>query len=199
MAEANSFDDLIGRLRAGDDRAATQVFNRFAYRLIGLVRMRTAGLLRRKMDPEDVLQSVFRSFFIRFAEGQFELKDWGDLWGLLTLITLRKCDTSLAFFRAARRDVLREASPGDDVAAWETLAREPSPEEAAALAETVECLLRGLDERERQVTALHLQGYSIPEIGDQVGCSERTVHRLLAYVRKRARRMCDAEAVGQSC
>lgn len=203
MADIDSFDELIGRLRAGDDQAAAHVFNRFAYRLIGLVRMRTAGLLRQKFDPEDVLQSVFRSFFIRFAEGQFDFKDWDSLWGLLTLITLRKCDTSVAFFRAARRDVLRETafpSEGNDaVGLWESLAREPSPAEAMALTETVEGLLRGLDERERQVATLHLQGYSVPEIGEQVGCSERTVHRLLAHLRKRARRMGDVEAAEQSC
>jgi len=196
---ANSFDDLIDRLRAGDERAATQLFNRFASRLIGLVQKRTAGLLRQKLDPEDVLQSVFRSFFVRFAEGQFDLKNWDSLWSLLTLITLRKCNTSIDFFRASRRDVLREVpfAPGwnKDVAMWESLTREPSPTEAAVLTETVEHLLRGLDGREQEMATLHLQGYSVPEIGNQVGCSERSVHRFLAYLRKRAQRMHASEAV----
>ena len=36
------------------------------------------------------MQSVFKSFFVRQGQGQFELDNWDSLWGLLVRITLRK-------------------------------------------------------------------------------------------------------------
>src|SRR5690242_9456367 len=61
VASEPSFADLMARLRAGDDAAAAALFQRFATRLIALARGRLDGLVRRKVDPEDVVQSVFRS------------------------------------------------------------------------------------------------------------------------------------------
>jgi len=48
-------------------------------------------------------------------------------------------------------------------------------------------VLHGLDERDREIVTLHLQGYSIPEISARVEWAERTVHRALERVRKRLR------------
>src|SRR4051812_14113370 len=104
MPDEESFADLMARLRAGDQDAAARVYQHFARRLIGLARSRLDGLMRRKEDPEDVVQSVFRSFFARQAGGQFDLDDWNSLWSLLTVITLRKCGHRVEYFRAARRD-----------------------------------------------------------------------------------------------
>ena len=70
MPQSESFDDVMGRLRAGDQSAAaTEIFQRFARRLIGLARTRLDDRVRSKVDAEDVLQSVFRSFFVRQAVG----------------------------------------------------------------------------------------------------------------------------------
>ena len=65
MSLPDSFDDVITRLRDGDSEAATEIFHRFAARLIALARTRLDSRVRQKVDPEDVVQSVFRSFFIR--------------------------------------------------------------------------------------------------------------------------------------
>jgi DNA-directed RNA polymerase specialized sigma24 family protein len=52
------------------------------------------------------------------------------------------------------------------------------------LAETVEQLMDGLKDRDRQIVSLCLQGYSTPEISERVGRTERTVQRKLEHVRK---------------
>src|SRR5688572_29173622 len=144
MSRDPSFAALMERLRRGDPEAAQRIFRHFARRLIGLARERLGPRVRQKVDPEDVLQSVFRSFFTRHADGQYDLEGWDSLWSLLTVITLRKCGYRTRHFRAARRDVQREVAPGAGEAPdapWEAIAREPTPDEAAMLAETVEQML----------------------------------------------------------
>lgn len=175
------------RVRAGDETAAAQVFHRFAQRLIGLARSRLDPAVRKKIDPEEVIQSVYKSFFVRLADGQFTLDSWDDLWALLTVLTVRKCGHKVEYFRAARRDVHRELTPPplpEDVrASVQVVAREPTPEEAVALAETVEELLRSLDRRNREIVSLSLQGHKPAEIAAHCGCTQRTVQRVLKTVK----------------
>ena len=66
---------------------------------------------------------------------------------------------------------------------------EPTPLEAAILSETVEQLLAGLDEEERPILELSLQGYSTREISERLGRAERTVRLLREGVRHRLERM----------
>lgn len=191
MSTTDSFDDLIAQLHAGDENAAAQIFHRFADRLIALARSQFQDGLQRKLDPEDVLQSVFRSFFRRQREGQFELESWDGLWGVLAVMTLRKCGHLHEYFRAERRDVRRErASTGETLQFLGRIcAREPTPEEAASLADLLECALRDLDERERRIVTLHLQGYTHAEISEEVARAERTVRRTIGRARKRLKRL----------
>jgi RNA polymerase sigma-70 factor (ECF subfamily) len=193
MPQSASFDDVISRLHKGDKDAAAELFRHFAGRLVALARSRLSPRVRGKVDPEDVLQSVFRSFFVREAENQFELKDWDSLWSLLVRITLRKCGREIAASRADCRDVRRETSlaVGDDDSCrrWEAVARDPTPQEAAILTETLEGLMHGLDEGHRRILALRLQGYTILEISREVERTERTVQRVLSHVREGLKRI----------
>jgi len=187
MAEPDSFEKVVEGLRANDESAAGEVFGRYANRLIGLARGRLDRHLRQKLDPEDVVQSVFRSFFTRQAEGQFDLETWDGLWSLLVRITLRKCAEKGRAFHAARRDVGHEVNLGgssdDSSGPQHAIARDPTPQEAASLVETLERLLRGLDETQQPIVVLRLQGYTVVEISKQLDWSERTVKRVLGKVR----------------
>jgi RNA polymerase sigma-70 factor (ECF subfamily) len=175
------------RLRAGEDDAARVVFDRFARRLIGLARCQLDARLKHKIDPEDVVQSAYKSFFLLIDAHKVFAESWDNLWGLLTLITLRKCSDRVRYHRAECRDAGREAAgpaASDAPAPWaDALSREPTPEEAAVLAETVERLLRGLDEHERPIIEMSLQGHSTQEISQRLGRAERSVRRLRERVR----------------
>jgi RNA polymerase sigma-70 factor (ECF subfamily) len=189
MAANQSFVDIMSRLRRGDTDAEAAVFHRFARRLMALARKRLDGQIRQKIDPEDVLQSVYKSFFQRQARGQFVLDNWDALWALLTLITARKCGRWIDFFHAERRDVRVEdpahAGHALDAAA---LARGPGPAEAAVLTETLKEVLSGLSDSHRDIVSLGLEGYKTPEISEKVGRSERTVNRVLQSVGKKLER-----------
>ena len=185
MLPSDTFADLMVRLRFGDDDAAAEVHRRFVRRLVALACRQFDPWLRPGADHEDVVQSVFKSFFARCERGEFALEGWGGLWGLLAVITVRKCGRRRAALRAGRRDAAREiAWPADG---GEAVDREPTPEEAAMLAETVQQWLGAMDPSERGIVESGLQGYSDPEIADHLRRSERTVRR----IRRRAEdRLC---------
>jgi RNA polymerase sigma-70 factor (ECF subfamily) len=187
MSPDPAFDRLMSRLRRGDDEAAAAVFHRFACQLIALARDQLDPWMRSKVDPEDVVQSVFRSFFLRFQGGAWDFVNWDSLWGLLTLVTLRKCSNRCAYLCRECRDGRREvAAPaaGDPGSPWEPVDPGPSPADAAALAETVERLLRRLGPPERAVVELSLQGYSAAEVAERLGRASRSVRRAREQVRK---------------
>jgi RNA polymerase sigma-70 factor (ECF subfamily) len=194
----DSFVEFYSRLQAGDDTAAAELFQRFAGQLIALARRHFGAGLRHKVDPEDVVQSAYKSFFVRYGGGNLEVGNWNSLWGLLTLITVRKCAERVAYHRAECRDAAREVSApagGEDATPWpEPLGREPTPLEAAELSETVDRLLAGLDEDERPVVELSLQGYTTQEISERLDRPERTVRRLRERVRERLERLSQENA-----
>jgi RNA polymerase sigma-70 factor (ECF subfamily) len=190
MASDPSFEDVMARLRAGQNDAAAQVFNRYAERLLALARKQLDPLVLQKVDPEDVVQSVFRSFFAHNRSGRFgEFGSWDNLWGMLVVLTQRKCGRRMDYFHAACRDVDREVQAElavrdgscSDVGVQDD---EPTPAEAAMLTDTVERLMRCLEGRQREVLTLSLQGYGPAEISGQLGCTERSVYRVLERVRE---------------
>jgi RNA polymerase sigma-70 factor (ECF subfamily) len=195
MSASDSVAELMARLRSGEDAAAREVFVRFAGRLVGLARRHLDARLAVKVDPEDIVQSAYKSFFVRHRDGGLEVGSWDGLWGVLTVITLRKCADRAAHFRTGKRDVAREvpaAPAGESGSVFGGLAldREPLPDEAAVLAETVEALFRTVDDPdERAILELSLQGYTAGEISERLGRAERSVRRLRERVRKRLERM----------
>jgi RNA polymerase sigma-70 factor (ECF subfamily) len=195
MSSDDSFQALMNRLRAGEEAAAAELFQRFAGRLIALARSRLDALVRQKIDPEDVLQSVFKSFFHRHREGDWDPANWDSLWSLLAQMTIRKCGRRAVFYHGERRDVRRETAPrsGDDDSGFfrEALNREPTPDEAAMLAEIIEQLLRELEGYHRDIVQLSLQGYASAEIAAQTGVTERSVQRVLKRVRERIEKLAD--------
>ncbi len=74
MSDDSSFQDLIRRVRSGDDDAAAELVRRYEPAIRRVVRLRlTDARLRRVFDSMDVCQSVLGSFFVRAAMGQYDL------------------------------------------------------------------------------------------------------------------------------
>src|SRR3954469_3145914 len=94
-----SFAGLLAQLRAGDEQAAREIHRRYTPRLVALAQRQFTPALLRRVDPESVVQSVYKSFFRRGGAGEFDFGDWDDLWGLLACITLRKCSNQTRFHR----------------------------------------------------------------------------------------------------
>lgn len=173
---------LLVRCVAGDSLAEAALFERYVVRLTLLARSRLSQRLASRVDPEDIVLSAYRSFFLAARQQRFDLRHSGDLWRLLVKITLAKVVDQAEFHRAQRRTVEREqpqvrAEQPDD---WLTvLSRDPSPAEVAQAVEELERLLAALPPLGSQVVQLRLQGYRQDEIAEHLHCAERTVRRWL--------------------
>lgn len=199
MSQDPLFTELMERLQAGEKEAADQIFGLFIDRLVGLARFQLDALIRHKVDAEDVVQSVFRSFFRRHSSGDIDINNWNNLLGFLVVITLRKCGKQNRRYRRVGRDVRRElsitvAADEEEVnVPVEAVARDPTPFEAAVLTETVQQLMQKLDERERAVLELRFQNYTVLEIGAQTGQTEHAVEGILKKIRKYMQQLCTEE------
>jgi RNA polymerase sigma factor (sigma-70 family) len=187
MVANDSFAELMSRLNADEDDAARDLHRRYSRRLIALTRRQFEPRLAHRVDPEDVVQSAFKSFFARHRDGRLRVDDWDNLWRLLILITRRKCADRVEYHRAGRRAVGREVSAPErsDLA----VDREPSPVEAAVFAETLDRLFRESTDDERAVLGLSVEGHTAAEIALRLGKALRTVHRLRDRVHKRLLRL----------
>jgi RNA polymerase sigma-70 factor, ECF subfamily len=198
MNGSSQLDELAKKLRAGEDSALELMFQQFAERLISLARNRIATYYRNKVDAEDVVQSVFKSFLKRYRDEKLQINSGESLWGLLTIITVRKCADRIEHLRAACRNVRREvffsSKQSTDLGSIRhILDREPAPEEAVELAECVDQLFRGLDPDDCIIVEMQLQGFSATETASMLNRSERTVRRIRARVRNRLLKMLEVE------
>jgi RNA polymerase sigma-70 factor (ECF subfamily) len=187
MADDQS-SNLVARWRAGDQAAAAELFQRYASRLIALARSRLSSRLAQRVDPEDVVQSAYRSFFGDAKDGRCDVRRGGDLWQLLVTITLHKLHDQVKRHRRAKRAVERELNVGSDES-WLNVeahlaTQVPSPMEAVALADEVEQIMRDLKPLYRRIMELRLQGYNIDEIAAATQSGERTVRRVLDQVKQ---------------
>src|SRR5256885_2097714 len=78
--------------------------------LIGVAEAQLSGKLAGRLDGEDVVQSVFRTFFRRSAAGEFQVDASDQLWRLLLTITLRKVRAKARRETAEKRDAGAEAA-----------------------------------------------------------------------------------------
>ncbi len=177
--------ELLARYCGGDEQAADELFCRYVARLTILARSRLAPKMASRTDPEDVVLSAYRSFFISAREGRFCLTRSGDLWRLLVSITMHKLHRQVRRHSATKRSVTTEESLTLTPEEQLPLSRDPSPEEAIESADQLQFLLSRLDPFSRRVLELRLQEEPLSTIAAETGRSERTVRRMLRAIKQR--------------
>jgi RNA polymerase sigma-70 factor (ECF subfamily) len=174
------------------DEAARQLWELYSPRLLRRARTALAHWLRRRVDEEDVLQSMFKSLFQDFQAGNCSVKDRQELWRLLVRYTMGKIANACERHTAQRRDVRREQHDhaDDDLNSsnprqiLDNVARsEPTPAETALAKDEFERRLRMLPADLRQVVLWKLDGYSNDDIARFLGRTRRTVEMKFNRVR----------------
>jgi DNA-directed RNA polymerase specialized sigma24 family protein len=194
MSSPESVSAWLERLQAGEQAAAQRLWEGYFRQLVRLARARLGGLPRRAADEEDVALSAFDSFVRGAERGRFpRLADRDDLWRLLVTITERK---AVALIRREHRQkrgggalrgesalVDRDGS-GEVAGLGAVPGHEPTPEFAAEVAEEFRQLLDRLgDDELRRIALWKMEGDTVEEMADRLGCAPRTIDRKLRLIR----------------
>jgi RNA polymerase sigma-70 factor (ECF subfamily) len=170
-------DEVIDRLRGGDDGELAEQFSRFRKRLKRMVEFRMDSRLRGRVDPSDVLQDAYLA-------ARKRLKNFLDhpevsLFVWLRSVTIQRLiDTHRRHLITKRRDVAREvrfeavglnASTSASMAEW-LVGHLTSPSQLVQRAELLEQLkqtLDGMEPIDREILVLrHFEELTNSEIAE---------------------------------
>jgi RNA polymerase sigma-70 factor (ECF subfamily) len=175
---------LLRRVRGGQADASTLLYLRYAERLNALAARQSSPDLARRVAPDEIVQSVFRTFFRRVVQGHYDVPEGEEIWKLLLVIALNKVRTAAVHHRAAKRDVGRTSAGATYDRAMETA--EGRDETAlTVLRLVIDEILSGLDATRRQIIEMRIEGHEVAEIGEAVQRSKRSVERVLQEFRAR--------------
>ena len=173
--EVASDRSLLRRIAGGQGDASTELYLRYAERLRRLAASQSAPDLARLVDPEDIVQSVFRTFFRRANLGQYSVPEGEEMWKLLLVIALNKIRATASYHRAAKRDVRRTSGTE-----WlDTTEHQRDETALGVLRLVIEELLERLPEAHRRIVELRVEGQQVAEIARAVQRSKRTVERVI--------------------
>lgn len=191
MSDSESQSEFYERLLAGSDSAACELVQRYYDGLLRLVEREMDSRLRRREDPEDIVQSAVKSFFCRVITGRpFRIDHSGELWKLLVTITHNKLLEHAAKARAIKRDPTREEHADLGTLYGET----PTASQVAIALEMIEKVLEGLPPQYGDVCHLYLQGFTETEIAEKLDCGREAVRFKLKRIRERLTRLIEKDA-----
>jgi RNA polymerase sigma factor (sigma-70 family) len=179
MSDSASFQELLQRVRAGDQDAARELVRRYEPAIRRAVRFRLAGSrLGRLLDSMDICQSVLASFFVRAAAGQYDIEQPEHLLKLLVAMARNKLALQARAQQRQRRDHRRDQPADLDQGVF--VADEPSPSQQVAGQELLREAERLLSAEERQLVELRKEGLEWGAIAEQLGGTPDALRKKLA-------------------
>ncbi len=179
MCDANSFKELMVRVRAGNQEAAAELVKRYEPAIRRAVRFRLAGSrLASYLDSMDICQSVLASFFVRASVGQYEIQEPGQLVKLLGAMARKKLACQARAQHRQRRD--RRRVFGGELDEALIAANEPSPSQNVAGQELILAAERLLSADERQLLTLRKDGLEWNDIAERMGGAPEALRKKLA-------------------
>jgi RNA polymerase sigma factor (sigma-70 family) len=178
------FDALLGRARAGDEKAISLLLERSEPEIRRTARALLGRLLRPYVDSVDVAQSVQVALLLGFRDQTIDVSTPEKLAGLAARMVRNKVADH--WRKIQRRDRLLDRHVEDrDLGAL--LASACDGADDPARQEAVEKLLEGLDAPERRIVELRLLGHSTAEVARILGLDADVLRVRLSRLRKRLR------------
>jgi RNA polymerase sigma factor (sigma-70 family) len=189
MTAQEQFQDLIRRVRAGEQEAATALVRHFEPLVHKPIRLFLNNFqLHRVLDVADISQTILANFFTRAAAGEFQVDDADQLLRLLVTMARNKVRDEARKYQAQRRDRRRLQEPysgGDlDVLA----ASEPQPSRVVAGNELLREVYRRLSDEERRLAEQRAQGDNWSDIAAEQGSTAEALRKKLARACNRVAR-----------
>ncbi len=182
--ESGSVSQWIQQVKAGEESAAANLWNRYQPQLLDIARRKLNGGKGGPADEEDVVLDALASFFHRTKGGRFpDLQDRESLWKLLVTITNRKAINQIAHDNRQKRGAGKTTTELNEAG---TPLQNPdnAPEYAMVVAESLAAMLESLSSDElREIAMAKLEGCSNQEIAERIDYSVPTVERRLRLIR----------------
>jgi RNA polymerase sigma factor (sigma-70 family) len=168
MTGQDPFPELLGRLRGGDEAAATDLVRQYEPIIRRAVRVWLVDArLRRLFDSTDVCQSVFGSFFVRLSLGQYQLERPEQLINLLVSMARNKLTDQARREQAECRDNRRLESGG--IEDRPIASRTDTPSEVVSARELIQEFRSRLTEEERRVAEGRALGREWSDLAAEMG------------------------------
>jgi RNA polymerase sigma-70 factor (ECF subfamily) len=180
MGDHDEFVGLMKRLHRGSEKAAHELFLRYAPHIQRVVRRKLNKRLRSRFDSTDFVQDVWASFFgDRRERRSFERPE--ALVAFLANMAYHKVvDAFRQQVQAQKRAASREQSlESSRVRSAALRSRLPTPSQEAIAHERWHRLLDGQPTHYQDILLMLRQGNTHKEIAQKLGLNEKTVRRLL--------------------
>jgi RNA polymerase sigma-70 factor (ECF subfamily) len=189
MAEvAEDFALLVGRVRLGDVEALAELTRRYESEVRLAARVLLGRALRSHLDSADLVQSVHHTLLLGIRHNKFELSSPQQLLGLAVTMVRRKV---ARHWRRLQRQQTFDPQEGETRGPSDLLtclsSGEADPAEQAQYHDAVEHVCRHLDEKDRRLVELRLQGFSTAEAARQLGEDADILRVRLSRLRRRLR------------
>lgn len=195
---AESFHELIRRVREGDDDAAARLVNLYEADVRRVVRHRLLhSPLRQLLDSVDIWQSVLANFFVRVASGQFELDTPEQLRKLLTTMACNRLNDQARRQSAKRRG---EGQVHADGAEALNACADPaaSPSQVVAMRELLARVQGLLTPEERLLVERRSEGHDWAAIAAELGKSPEALRKQFSRALDRVARQVGLEGVEEA-
>ena len=171
-----SWQIWLDAVREGDTAAIDDFLGLGPGPLLRLAERNIQKNLRRRVDPEDVVQSAFRTVLRRMQGGQFLLEDDEKLWKLLCAVTLNKSRRQARRHLQQKRGLDRETYIDQaDTQVADLECTQPTPTDAAILVDLIEHLVSSTSDV-KEVGASWLKALAFTPDGRRlISGSEQTV------------------------
>lgn len=174
--------DLLERAKAGDDDAFAKLWDRYWPRLLEWVDGKIDRRLQSRLDAEDILQTVFRTFHRHLPSGRYVIEERGKLWCLLIGIAANKIWQQREQQTAQKRDYGQER-PLTTALLDMVATGKPSVELSLALRDEVDAVLLSLSPPEVEIARLAIwEEGSLREIAQTTKTSLSSVRRIMTRV-----------------
>jgi RNA polymerase sigma-70 factor (ECF subfamily) len=149
-----------------------------------LAARQTSTELSFRVTSDEIVQSVFRTFFRRVSSGQYSAAEGDDLWRLFLVIALNKIRSVAEYHRAQKRDIRKTKSTDSGVLERYVNSKNDDESAFAILKMTIDELLGELPEGHAEIIRLRIEGHSVAEIAEMTGRAQRTTERVLQRFRE---------------
>jgi RNA polymerase sigma factor (sigma-70 family) len=188
METSAGFTELLARIRQGDEAALVTLVQKYepkvrlaAHRLLG-------SFLRRRVDSVDVVQSVNCVLIRGLKEGTFELAQLDQLVALAVTLVRRKVAQHWRRLRYEEHALVGVGeSPGSP--SWRAASEQSQtdPAQTVQLQLDLEWLWQFMNDMERRLVQLRLQGCTTVEAALEMGIAANVLRVLLSRLRRRLR------------